>query len=92
MASLPCVRRRPFPLIGSRSLRVWLIALAGHVNVWSGPDLLVTVAVDLAFGALMGLGGYWQWSLAETCGSRLWSQVNETWPLVAANNRNGEAE
>jgi len=50
---------------------VWLIALLGHVAVWSGPDLLVTVAVALALGALMGLGVYWQWSLAETCTARL---------------------
>ena len=50
---------------------VWLIALLGHVAVWSGPDLLVTVAVALALGALMGLGVHWQWSLAETCTARL---------------------
>lgn len=54
---------------------VWLIALIGRVAAWSGPDLLVTVAVALGLGALMGLGVYWQWSLAETCNARLLEQA-----------------
>ena len=57
MASLPCVRRRPFPLIGSRSLRVWLIALA------IGVGAAVLAALIGAFGVLFvlliipGVGG-----------------------------------
>lgn len=71
---------------------VWLVTWVGHVRAWSGPDLLVTMAVALALGVLGGLGVYWQWSLAETCGAELWRQVNETGLLGAGSPRSGEVE
>lgn len=65
---------------------VWLIAWVGHTSVWSGPDLLVTVAVALALGALIGLGVYWQWSLAETCSARLLDEARNGGPLSESNH------
>ena len=70
---------------------VWLIALVGHVAVWSGPDLLVTVAVALTLGALVGLGVYWQWSLAEACSSWLLEEAWQAWPQETTKGSNGEA-
>ncbi len=70
---------------------VWLIGLVGRLEVWSAPDLPAIMAVALALGALVGLGTYWQWSLAETSGARLWNEVNELWSADGAAAGNNEA-
>jgi len=69
---------------------VWLIGVASGVRAWSWSDLPALMAMALALGTIVGLGVYWQWSLAVMCCSRLWRQATEDWQGGLAPRHNGE--